>query len=99
MEVAFATDRLERNYRESSRAIREWGPNVGRRYITRINQLYALRDFQSVYSVRSMRLHPLKGAKRGEMAIDLGGRWRLIVEKGDSEEHVIIREVSNHYDD
>ena len=46
-----------------------------------------------------MRLHPLKGSKRGELSIHLTGKWRLIVMKGDTEEHAIVREVSNHYDD
>ena len=46
-----------------------------------------------------MRLHPLKGSKRGELSNHLTGKWRLIVTKGDTEEHAIVREVSNHYDD
>ena len=33
------------------------------------------------------------------MSIYLTGRWRLIVTKGDTEETVVIEEVSNHYDD
>lgn len=99
MEVAFKTNRLRRCYEESATAIRRWGRSVARKYITRINELYALEDFRQAYSVRSMRLHPLKGAKRGELSIYLTGRWRLIVAKGPTEEHVTILEVSNHYDD
>ena len=99
MEVTFRTNQLRRNYQESARATRQWGADVGRKYITRINELYAVKDFQEVYSVKSMRLHPLKGSKRGELAIYLTGKWRLIVMQGDTAEHVIIREVSNHYDD
>ena len=99
MEVSFRTNQLRRNYEESARAIRQWGADVGRKYITRINQLYAVRDFQEAYNLRSMRLHPLKGSKRGELSIYLTGKWRLIVMKGDTEEDVIVKEVSNHYDD
>ncbi len=33
------------------------------------------------------------------MSIYLTGKWRLIVMKGDTEEKVIVNEVSNHYDD
>ncbi len=99
MEVSFRTNRLQRNYEESARAIRQWGPDVGRKYITRINALQAVRNFQEVYNIRAMRLHPLKGSKRGELSIYLTGRWRLIVTKGDTEESVTIEEVSNHYDD
>ena len=46
-----------------------------------------------------MCLHPLKGSKRGELSIYLTGKWRLIVMKGDTGEDVIVKEVSNHYDD
>ena len=99
MEVAFRTNQLQRAYQESSRAIRAWGPEVGRRYITRVNELYAVEDLQAAYNVRSMRLHPLKGSKRGELSIYLTGKWRLIVTKGETDEGVVIREVSNHYDD
>ena len=72
---------------------------VGRRYITRVNELYAVRDLQEAYNIRSMRLHPLKGSKRGELSVYLTGRWRLIVTEGETEESVVIRDVSNHYDD
>ena len=72
---------------------------VGRRYITRVNELFAVRDLQEAYNIRSMRLHPLKGSKRGELSVYLTARWRLIVTEGETEENVVIREVSNHYDD
>ena len=99
MEVIFRTNQLLRNYQESTRAIQQWGPEVGRKYITRINELYAIKDFQGAYSIRSMRLHPLRGSRRGELSIYLTGKWHLIVMKGDTEEQVIVSEVSNHYDD
>ena len=66
MEVTFNTNQLRRNYEESARATRQWGADVGRKYITRINELYAVRDFQEAYHLRSMRLHPLKGIKERE---------------------------------
>jgi plasmid maintenance system killer protein len=97
--VIFRTNQLRRNYQESARAARQWGANVGRKYVIRINELFALENFQQAYSVRSMHLHPLRGSRRGELSIHLTGAWRLIVTKGDSEEQVIVQEVSNHYDD
>ena len=99
MEVFFRTKQLQRAYQESARAIRAWGPEVGRRYITRVNELYAVKDLHGAYNIRAMRLHPLKGSKRGELSIYLTGKWRLIVTKGETDEGVVIREVSNHYDD
>ena len=99
MEVTFRTTQLRRNFEESTRAIRQWGDAVGRKYITRVTQLYAIKNFHEDYKVQSMRLHTLKGARSGELSISLTGRWRLIVTMGDSEENVVVKEVSNHYDD
>ena len=99
MEVIFNSNRLRRCYEESTRAARQWGEVVGRKYITRINELYAAKDFQQAYRIRSMRMLPLKGSKRGEVSIYLTGKWRLIVIQDDTEERIIVKEVSNHYGD
>ncbi len=98
MEVVFRTRRLRRNYEESANAIQEWGPEVGKKYVTRINELYRVKDFHGAYSILAMRLHPLKGTKEGLLSIHLTGRWRLIVTKGDTEQSLVIEEISNHYD-
>lgn len=55
--------------------------------------------FHSLFSVRSFRLHPLKGDRRGQFALTLVGRYRLILERGDSDDAVVLLEVSSHYDD
>ena len=99
MDVVFRTNHLARCYEESQRAIQEWGPVVGRRYIDRINQLFQLEDFREAYSIASLRLHSLHGSRTGQLSIYLTGRWRLIAVRGDTERSVIIEEVSNHYDD
>lgn len=99
MEVRFRTRQLRRCYEESARAVQRWGPEVARKFITRIKQLQALADFQQAYNIRAMRLHALKGSNRGELSITLTGRWRLTVTKGEREDSVIIEEVSNHYDE
>ena len=99
MEVIFRTNELRRCYEQSGRAMRRWGPEVGRRYVARINQLHAVSGLQQLYNLRSLRLHPLQGPHHGKLSINLTGRWRLIISEGDSEDSVIIEEVSNHYDD
>ena len=75
------------------------GAEVGQRYITRINELRGIKNFNGVYNIRSLRLHPLTGDMAGKLSIYLTGGWRLIVTKGDTEESLIIEEVSNHYGD
>ena len=99
MEVVFRTKRLQRNFQESIGAVRQWGPDVGRKYINRIEQIYAARNFGALYHIRSLRLHPLKGAKKGYFSIYLTGKWRLLITKEVTDGSVIIEEVSNHYDD
>lgn len=99
MEVVFRTKRLQRSYENSASAVQRWGPEVGRKYITRIEGIYAARDLSVLHSSRAMRLHPLKGSRKGELSIYLTGRWRLIVTKGETEEIVVVKEVSNHYED
>ena len=99
MEVRFRTNELRRCYEESARANRRWGPDVGRRYITRVRQLFAASSFSRLYDIRPLRLHPLQGPHRGKFSIYLTGRWRLIVTQGDTEDSLNVEEVSNHYDD
>ena len=54
---------------------------------------------QSLYAVRAMNLHPLTGDRRGQLAIRLTGRARLIVEPGGSDDEIVVVEVSDHYGD
>lgn len=97
MDVQFAGSQLARRYDVSRDAVRAWGPDVARRYIQRINQIMAAPNVSALSSLTSARFHPLKGTRRGEYALDLHGRWRLIVTiEGDT---VTVQEVSNHYDD
>jgi plasmid maintenance system killer protein len=98
MEVKFGTRQLMRCYEESSRAMRRWGPDVGRKYIARINSLYAAKKFSDLYTIRSLDLHQLKGGHSGQYAITLHGRWRLILVP-EREDAVRVEEVTKHYGD
>ena len=99
MELSFRGRNLQRRYEDSNQAIQEWGPDVGRKYIARVKQLIAAPTFQDVQNIRSLRLHALKGDRDGQFSIRLTAQWRLIVEQGATRESLVIREVTNHYDD
>ena len=99
MEVIFRTRQLLRNYEDGNLAARQWGRDVSNRYIFRIEQLREIGDFYQLYGIPSLRLHALRGSRNSELSIYLIGRWRLIVSKGDTEQSIVIEEVSNHYDD
>ena len=99
MEVEFASNRLAQCYEQSSHAVRLWGLAVARKYITRVGELHAAPTFDSLWSIRALRLHPLKGRRLGQYAMDLTGQWRLIVTQGSAADQVRVEEVTNHYDD
>ena len=99
MIVKFRNQTLRKSYEDANRASREWGPRVARRYIQRIEQIEAMPNFHSLFSIQSLRLHPLKGNRRRQYALRLVGRYRLIIEQDDTSDTVLVSEVSNHYDD
>jgi proteic killer suppression protein len=98
MNLVFASRRLEQCYENGANAVRAWGPQVGRRYIQRINLLYAVRSFDELFNFQALRLHPLRGPRAEEWAMTLQGRWRLIIELL-SEDTILVKEVSHHYGD
>ncbi len=58
MDVEFRTRRLERCFEHLNLAIREWGPEVGPRYVERVRALYRARGFEFLYGFRVLGLHP-----------------------------------------
>lgn len=100
MTVIFRKQKLEKCYVESERAIREFGPEVGRRFILRVNIIKSAADLEALKKQRSLRCHPLKGDREGQWAINMTDRYRLIFSlQGDDLGIVQIEEVSKHYGD
>lgn len=100
MEVTFRTRRLEREYREYTKAVKAYGEEIARKYIERINIIKTVKDIEELINLPVLRCHPLKGNRAGQYAIKLTGFYRLIFTlKGDALEIVHIEEVSKHYGD
>ena len=99
MRIRFSSRRLQRCAQVEREAIRRWGPAVGRAYVQRVRTIERATSMQSLYAVRAMNLHPLTGDRRGQLAIRLTGRARLIVEPGGSDDEIVVVEVSDHYGD
>ncbi len=99
MKVIFKNRALRDRYEDVSKASRAWGAQVARKYIQRVEQIEAMPTFHSLFSIRSLRLHPLKGDRQGQYALTLVGRYRLIIEQDEESDAVLVSEVSNHYDD
>ena len=100
MDVAFRTRKLERCYRGHGAAVKEFGAEVARRYIERINLIRASRDLDELLALPGLHGHPLKGDRAGRFAIRLTGYIRLIfTEQAGPPPGVCIEEVSKHYED
>ena len=100
MEVEFKSKKLRSAYESSENAVRLWGAEVARRYVNRVNILYACRAKEDLHQIPQLRLHALKGKQKGRFAIDLTGMVRLIVSFASGSRDVVrIQEVSKHYGD
>jgi proteic killer suppression protein len=100
VEVVFATRKLEKCYSDHSYGRRVWGPEVGRKYIQRIDLLQEAGDMEEVRKLPGLDCHPLKGSRKGQFGITIHGRWRLIFGYQEEQARVIrIEEVSKHYGD
>lgn len=72
---------------------------VARKYVQRVDQLLDAETLQDIRQLRFMRLHALTGRRQGQYAVDLTGRWRLIVEIHEASNSLEVLEVTNHYED
>ena len=97
MEVEFRSRRLRQRYERSADAIRAWGPDVGRRYVQRVDALVAADRLQDLFEVRAFDLHPLTGDREGQHALRLTGQMRLILTV-DGDSSVTVEEVVDYHD-
>ncbi|MYA19880.1 MAG: hypothetical protein F4Z25_06375 [Chloroflexi bacterium] len=97
MEIRFRNRRLQRAFEQSNRAVREWGPVVGERYVNRVRTLRRTQRVEYLYKIRSLNLHPLTGNRRGQHALRLTGQVRMIVTI-DDEQAIIIEEVVDYHE-
>lgn len=95
MDIRFRTRRLERCFFDSSRATREWGTVVGRRYVQRVEALKAADRFETLFDVRALDLHPLREGRRGQYAVRLTGGMRLIITRDAGV--VTVEEVTDYH--
>ncbi len=100
MEVKFKTKKLQKQYEDSKHAVKDYGKDVAKKYIQRVNILKSAKSFDDLYKIPQLRFHPLTGNRKGEFAINLTGFYRLIIiNDGDRFDIAKIEEVSKHYGD
>ena len=99
MIIKFRTKNLEKCFLQLSMAVREFGDQIGRKYIQRIKIIKATNNLDDLKKLPGLRCHPLKGDRIGQYAINLTGFYRLIFTlEGEIMNIVMIEEVSKHYD-
>ena len=96
MEIRFRTRRLERCFIEASRAVREWGPDVGRRYVQRVNVIMQARGLDDLANTPPLHFHMLTGDRAGQYAMRLTGQIRLVMTFPDPGTGMIEEVVDYH---
>jgi len=98
--VNFKTKKLKKCYCQSNQAQKEFGSQIARKYIQRVNLIKAAKNLDEVMSLPGLRCHLLTGNRKGQYAVKLTGFYRLIFTvDGDCLDIALIEEVSKHYDD
>jgi proteic killer suppression protein len=98
--VNFKTKKLEKCYCQGKQAQKEFGNQIAKKYIQRVNFIKAAKNLDEVMSLPRLKCHPLKGNRKGQYAVKLSGFYRLIFTvDGDCLNVALIEEVSKHYDD
>ncbi|OOE40752.1 plasmid maintenance system killer [Salinivibrio kushneri] len=100
MKVEFRKKKLEKCFNDQKQAVKEFGDQVARKYIQRIQIIQATETLDDLIALPGLRCHALKGKRQGQYAVKLTGFYRLIFTvDGDYLNVVMIEEVSKHYDD
>ena len=77
MEIQYRDSKIEKVCLSMKEAKKKHG-DLAEKIHLRIKQLLAVDNLEEAISVRSMRLHPLKGDRDGEYAVSLNGNYRMI---------------------
>lgn len=100
LEVTFRTKKLQKSYESYREAQKNFGDQVARKFILRVNTFHKARNFDEIRRLPALDCHELKGKYKGQWAVKLTGRYRLIFEiAGELNDELRVLEVSNHYGD
>ena len=97
MLVEFRRRQLERCALNRAAAIKKWGPDVGSRYPDCIAELLAAPSWEALEALHVLGLHPLAGDRQGQYAIRITGQWRIIIERGDGPDELIVLNVEDYH--
>jgi len=82
MRIYFATTKLRKICAEHTKMVKEWGRVRAKKIQRRLDELNAAEVLEDLRNAPG-RLHELTGDRAGELAFDLDGPYRLILEPAD----------------
>ncbi len=98
MRIIFKRPILEKCYKEHKEAKKRWNDPAGRNYIRRVNILKAVHNISELASFPQLKYHPLKGDRKGQHAINVTNKMRLIFTiQGEHQDVVCIEEVIDYH--
>ena len=99
LNVLFKDKDLRECANELRKATKLFGRAVGRKYIDLVNLLQEANSIQDIKEFKALRLHALRGQRKGQHAIDLNKDKgvRLIIVFRDSDSLMVEEVNTNHY--
>ncbi len=110
MDIVFRTKALKKCCEKPVLAQQKWGPELAKKVMLRLSQVLAAPSLNDLTPMAPIRRHKLTGNRRGQYALDLEGRWRLILQpllpngESDVSSHpsditrVRVEEVTDYHD-
>ena len=80
MEIHFRTRKLKELCESEKQSDRRFGRQIARRLRQRLLEFAAAETLADIRCLPAARLHPLKGERAGQFAVDLKHPFRLIIE-------------------
>lgn len=79
MELSFANKKLAKLLNSEKDTLRKYGPDNGKRILTRLSQLAAAANLQELASLPQIRLHELTANRDEQLSLDVKHPYRLII--------------------
>ena len=79
MEISFATRKLKQLCESEKELRKAYGSNGAKKAMRRLSDLRAATTLEDMRNLPG-RIHELAGNQKGQLAIELAGGWRLILE-------------------
>ena len=84
MDILFRTSKFRKRCNSSVDATKEWGPEMAKRLMQRLDELRDADTLAHLASLPQARCHELVADREGQLSVDLKHPYRLIFEPADN---------------